>query len=140
MLDCRAINQLFRPPPDIAMAAGYSFGQLELSGNDIMYVAQSDIQDYFYSIGLPDNLHSYFAIRPELLRDLVPDLQGVADSVITFPQMRVVPMGWNWAMYFAQRIHQHQVMFGGSFEASQILALHQTLVQACRLSYPMLII
>ena len=48
VLDCRASNQFFRPPPDIAMSAGYSFAQLELEPEDTMYVAQSDIQDYFY--------------------------------------------------------------------------------------------
>ena len=64
VLDCRAPNQLFRPPPDIAMAAGYSFGQLELSGKDTMYVAQSDIKDYFYSSGLPSYLYPFSACRP----------------------------------------------------------------------------
>ena len=125
VLDCRATNQLFRPPPDIAMAAGYSFGQLELSSKDTMYVAQSDIKDYFYSIGLPSYLYPFFSlppIRPGKLRDRIPDLQGMAESDTIFPQMRVVPMGWNWAMYFAQRIHQHQVMIGAGLEATQILA------------------
>ena len=26
------------------------------------------------------------------------------------PAMKVVPMGWNWAMFIAQRVHQHQSM------------------------------
>ena len=24
-----------------------------------------------------------------------------------WPRLRVVPMGWSWAMYWSQRIHQH---------------------------------
>ena len=35
--------------------------------------------------------------------------------------MTVVPMGWSWAMFFAQRIHQHQVMLGAGVGADQIL-------------------
>lgn len=52
VLDCRATNELFRPPPDIAMPAGYSFSQLQMSDEDTLYIAQTDIKDYFYSIGL----------------------------------------------------------------------------------------
>ena len=51
VLDCRATNQLFAPPPDIALAAGYySFGQLEIGEGQTLYTAQSDVKDYFYSI------------------------------------------------------------------------------------------
>jgi hypothetical protein len=35
------------------MAAGYSFGQLTAEHGQELFVAQSDIKDYFYSIGLP---------------------------------------------------------------------------------------
>lgn len=125
VLDCRATNQLFRQPPDIAMAAGYTFSQLEISSEATLFCAQSDIKDYFYSIGLPEYLHSYFClppIRPSFLRDQIPELQGMSDHIDIFPQMRVVPMGWNWAMYFAQRIHQHQVMIGANLQVTQILA------------------
>ena len=52
VLDCRATNELFRPPPDIAMPAGYSFSQLQMSDEDTLHIAQTDIKDYFYSIGL----------------------------------------------------------------------------------------
>lgn len=124
VLDCRASNQFFRPPPDIAMSAGYSFAQLELEPEDTMYVAQSDIQDYFYSIGLPDFLHPFFAlppIRPEWLAEQIQELQGWDHRVACYPQLVVIPMGWSWAMYFAQRIHQHQVMLGTGMSFEEIL-------------------
>ena len=35
--------------------------------------------------------------------------------------MKVVPMGWSWAMFFAQRIHQHQVMIGAGISHEQVL-------------------
>ena len=64
VLDCRLANTFFKPPPDIAMAAGYSFGQLTVNEGEQVYVAQSDIKDYFYSIGLPSYLHPYFSLPP----------------------------------------------------------------------------
>ena len=73
VLDFRATNSHFKSPPDIAMAAGYTFGQLFVEGDQKVYTAQSDIKDYFYSIGLPEYLHSFFSlppIRPSTLRGL----------------------------------------------------------------------
>ena len=31
-----------------------------------------------------------------------------SDDMEVYPHMKVVPMGWSWSMYFAQRIHQRQ--------------------------------
>lgn len=45
VLDCRATNRLFAPSPDIALAAGYSYSQLELPAEQCLYVAQSDLKD-----------------------------------------------------------------------------------------------
>ena len=40
VLDCRASNLMFAPPPDIALAAGYTFGQLEIPDGERLYIAQ----------------------------------------------------------------------------------------------------
>lgn len=125
VLDCRQANEHFKPPPDIAMAAGYSFGQLVVEHDQEVFVAQSDIKDYFYSIGLPDYLHPFFSlppIRSDLLSGRIPELCGRDPSLVIFPQMKVVPMGWSWAMFFAQRIHQHQVMIGAGIPHHRVLA------------------
>ena len=125
VLDCRQANEHFKPPPDIAMAAGYSFGQLVVEHDQEVFVAQPDIKDYFYSIGLPDYLHPFFSlppIRSDLLSGRIPELCGRDPSLVIFPQMKVVPMGWSWAMFFAQRIHQHQVMIGAGIPHHRVLA------------------
>ena len=125
VLDCRATNEHFKKPPDIAMAAGYSFGQLEVGGDQQVFVAQSDIKDYFYSIGLPSYLHPFFSlppIRPRLLQHRIAELTGLKHFDEVYPQMKVVPMGWSWSMFFAQRIHQHQVMIGTGISHEQVLA------------------
>ena len=124
MLDCRGSNEFFRPPPDIAMPAGYSFSQIQMDSKDTMYIAQSDIRDSFYSIGLPQELRGYFCFPQVDLRQCVPDhplCQSTAGPVLMFPAMRVVPMGWNWAMYVAQRIHQHQAMIAAGFGMESIV-------------------
>ena len=122
VLDCRASNQHFAPPPDIALAAGYTFGQLEV-GEGVMYTAQSDVKDYFYSIGLPEGLRGYFCMPPIPLDEAKRfSRQSFSDDVENvYPSMRVVPMGWSWAMWVAQRIHQHQACVALDISPSQVL-------------------
>ena len=105
VLDCRATNQHFAPPPDIALAAGYTFGQLEVGEGQTLFTAQSDVKDYFYSIGLPEGLRGYFclpAVSCSQLRLPTTALPDGAEQV--FPCMKVVPMGWSRAMWIAQRV------------------------------------
>ena len=116
VLDCRASNKLFAKPPDIALAAGYTFAQLELP------TAQSDIRDYFYSIGLPPGLRPSFCLPRVRSADLGGLLSGeLAGHEWVFPQMKVVPMGWSWSMWVAQRIHQHIAASSIQCPPSQVL-------------------
>ena len=64
VLDCRAVNQRFRPPPRVALAAGYSWSRLELPQGQTLYTAQSDIRDYFYSLSMPEPLREFFCLPP----------------------------------------------------------------------------
>ena len=123
VLDCRATNQMFMPPPDIALAAGYTFAQLEVGPDQVMYTAQSDVKDYFYSIGLPEELRGFFCVPSIPIADLGLDLsEGYEGVTEVFPFLTVVPMGWSWAMWIAQRIHQHQACLALDIPPSQVLA------------------
>ena len=124
VLDCRATNSLFKAPPDIAMPAGYSFSQIQVGAEETIYIAMSDIKDYFYSIGLPVELRKYFCLPQVDLRKIDPDHLRCRDHgspVLTYPAMKVVPMGWNWAMFIAQRVHQHQAMLAAEVDMSRVL-------------------
>ena len=113
VLDCRTSNSFFVSPPEMAMPAGYSFSQVQMDSEDQMYIAQSDIRDYFYSIGMPEELRSDFCLPQVDLRLVAPHhplCQSNEGAVLIYPVMKVVPMGWNWAMYLSQRIHMYQAM------------------------------
>ena len=90
-----------------------------------MFIAQTDIRDYFYSIGMPVELRSYFALPPIDLMKVVPDhplcQAHHGASLIVHPAMKVVPMGWSWAMFIAQRVHQHQSMLAAGLDVSRVL-------------------
>ncbi|CAE7196525.1 AMY1.1, partial [Symbiodinium necroappetens] len=50
ILDCRGVNRRFRPPPPLALGSGASWSQLSIQKGETLYMAQSDIKDYFYSL------------------------------------------------------------------------------------------
>lgn len=128
VLDFRAVNQMFRSPPPLAMSAGFSWSRLKVPQEQTLYTAQTDVKDYFYSLRLPHYLRPFFALPPipaHLLK-----LWGVSDEMggscevdgMTFPQFGVVPMGWNWAMFFAQRVHQCQALLASGLGPSRLVA------------------
>ena len=60
ILDCRGVNRRFRPPPTMSLAAGYTWSHLQLPKNKTLFIAQSDIKDYFYSLKMPEVLQPFF--------------------------------------------------------------------------------
>lgn len=128
VLDCRSVNQRFADPPSLLMAAGATWANVELDGaSQPMFVAQSDIKDYFYSLGLPEELQGYFslpAIPVEAMRHWgvsSSHWNGLDREGLVAPCFRVVPMGWSWAMYWAQRVHQFQALQGSGLTKDRLL-------------------
>ncbi|CAE8609395.1 unnamed protein product, partial [Polarella glacialis] len=127
IFDCRVVNRRFRRPPKIGLGSGASWARLEIPAGEVLYTAQSDIKDYFYSLTLPAGLSEFFClpgIPVELLRLWgVPEDKGGFAGVdgVCFPCLTVVPMGWSWAMWLAQRAHQHQALVGSGLSVSRLL-------------------
>ena len=95
-----------------------------MKSSDTLYIAQTDIKDYFYSIGLPEELRPYFTFPQVDLKRVSPSdprCLGVDGPVLIHPCMKVVPMGWNWAMYIAQRAHQHQAMLAAKVGVESVV-------------------
>ena len=127
ILDCRGVNKRFRDPPPLALAAGSTWSQLEVPSGEHLYVAQSDIRDYFFSLELPPDLQHLFCLPPismQYLRDWGIAMPGdglVDSSGWVWPRCRVIPMGWSWAMYIAQRVHQNVCLEASSLDTSRLL-------------------
>ena len=74
---------------------------------------------------MPRELRPFFALPAVDLRRVIPNHplcgQRHESVLMLHPAMKVVPMGWNWAMFIAQRVHQHQSMLAAGLTMDRIL-------------------
>ncbi|CAK0826564.1 unnamed protein product [Prorocentrum cordatum] len=109
IVDARLSNLCFASPDPVDLATGGSFASLEVDPGPPVCLAQVDIQDAFYHLLLPPELVPFFCLRPVTagLAGVV-ELDGapVSPTQLVYPHLRVVPMGWNRAMWWCQRIHE----------------------------------
>ena len=114
IVDARKTNRLFRTPPSTSMGSMECWGRMELSMDDDLFIAQEDVKDFFYRLGIQKGLGEFFsfpAIDPfRLQRELgflpieVQDLSNTSFAPI-HPHMRVLPMGFSWAFHLAHQAH-----------------------------------
>lgn len=127
ILDCRDTNRRFKTPPPLALGTGSSWARVNIPQGEDLYIAQSDIKDYFYSLQLPVSLRPLFsmpAVPNYFARQLIggADHGGlVSDEGWIYPMLRVVPMGWSWAMWLSQRVHQYQSQLGAGVSEDRVL-------------------
>ena len=109
IVDCRRSNAWFREPENVKLTSGDSLGRLELGENDELFVCSADLQNAFYTMSMPVPLRRYFCLRPVRAGQLgVSEVNGVKlskDALVT-PRMAVLPMGWAWALWWCQRLHE----------------------------------
>ena len=115
IVDCRQVNAVFKTPPKGHVVSSAVFGDIEQHINEQMYIAESDIRDFFYRLGIGDEMSDFFALEPvsvEQLRPLLtPDELNKWGHLLTghevYPCLRVLPMGFSWSFYIAQEAHRH---------------------------------
>ena len=119
VLDCRRSNACFLPSDAVELATGASFAQMELGEGEILYTGTADIKDAFYHLELPASLRPFFALKSVLVGDVgVSEIGGqpVPPSTRLSPRLKVVPMGWSWALWWCQSVHMkiaHRAGFRG---------------------------
>lgn len=127
ILDCRDTNRRFKTPPPLALGTGSSWARVNIPQGEDLYIAQSDIKDYFYSLQLPASLRPLFsmpAVPNYFARQLIGGAEHgglVSDEGWIYPMLRVVPMGWSWAMWLSQRVHQYQSQLGAGVSEDRVL-------------------
>ncbi|CAE7368091.1 unnamed protein product [Symbiodinium pilosum] len=87
---------------------------MEVDEGAPFFIAQEDVKDYFYRLGIDKKLGEYFAlpaIEPALLREVRGDLPEELTQLMDVsgarihPCLKVLPMGFSWAFHLAHEAH-----------------------------------
>ena len=108
--DARVANLGFAEPDPVSLATGTAFSNLEVDSGPALRIAQVDLKDCFYHLLMPPELVSQFCldgVAAGLVGLKQLDGEPVAPTTTVFPHLRVVPMGWNHALWWAQTVHEH---------------------------------
>eukprot|EP00971_Amphidinium_carterae_P342539 6481883-Amphidinium_carterae.1 len=99
----------FRKPRGVELCTGSGLGGIELGEQEKLYCASVDVKNAFYNIALPEPLRDLFCLKPlraEVLGITEIDNVPVQRHQLIYPQLTVLPMGFSWALYYAQRVHR----------------------------------
>ena len=116
IVDARRANRLFRRPPCTLLGSAETWGRLEADSDQTVFVAQEDVKDYFYRLGISKELGEFFSlpeIDPHLFKQVHGSLPAELAKVIDqhacpiYPCMAVLPMGFSWAFHLAHQAHVH---------------------------------
>jgi hypothetical protein len=115
ILDTRLANTEFRSPPHTNLPSAASWARMEFPAAGDVYLAQSDISDAFYRVLLPPGLSEHFVL-PRIATRYIPGLtpEQIAQlGPYCSPRLRVLPMGWTWALHFCQVISESCALRAG---------------------------
>eukprot|EP00438_Fugacium_kawagutii_P027263 Skav214356 [mRNA] locus=scaffold86:498779:503145:+ [translate_table: standard] len=132
VVDCRIAHAHHRSPPVTRLGGGANFCGFDLSSemlgehfpddaSHIGYGSEMDVSDCFYQFSLPECAKWFGINDPRHVADWNScgfDLQSVWDedqgkllqvssSTIVYPVVNAMPMGWTWALFFANETVAH---------------------------------
>lgn len=101
IIDGRPANQVFIDPPHVDLPTPDLLSKLSIPTGSKLWVAKSDLSDYYYRFRIPTWMHPYFALPPINANEL-----GMTGGTI-YPCLTVLAMGWSHSVYLAQSVHEH---------------------------------
>ncbi|CAK0824003.1 unnamed protein product, partial [Prorocentrum cordatum] len=116
IVDARAVNQALKRPPTIHMAPTAALVNMEVEDGAQLEFSIQDIADCFYQFRVPDYMVPWFGMRPLRARQLgvkVVDGLAVSEGAWVYPCLRVLPVGFAWAMRWTQQAHRELLRRGG---------------------------
>lgn len=123
IVDARRSNAHFTEPDHVDLCTGDGLGMLEIGEGETLTIATADLKDAFYHLSLPEELRPLFCLPPVRAGDVgVKQIRGVSISrgMKITPRLAVVPMGWSWALYLCQSIHESLAEQSGLLEKDRL--------------------
>eukprot|EP00438_Fugacium_kawagutii_P013923 Skav213475 [mRNA] locus=scaffold565:39265:42440:+ [translate_table: standard] len=123
IVDARRSNAHFRDPAYVHLCTGDTLSRLEYGFGDSLTIGMADLKDAFYHLQLPVQLRRFFClprVRCEDLDWLNFGSHRPCKGKWAVPRLTVVPMGWSWALYWCQKLHERIVLHSGLQESQQL--------------------
>ena len=108
IIDCRKLNQKLKRPPRTSLASSASMSEVRIGPDQSMSYATHDIADCFYQFRVPPVLSQYLGLRQVRAVDLgLTTVEGmeVGGNTMVTPLLTVLPMGFTFALHWAQQAH-----------------------------------
>ena len=105
VVDGRPANARFVPSPSMELPTPDLLAKLEVPEEETLYVAKSDLDNFYHRLRLPKWLRPYFALPPVRAGDI--GLDGFAPDTLVYPCCTTLPMGWSHSAYLAQAAHEY---------------------------------
>ena len=105
-----------RSPPLMQVGGTSCWSTLRIPEDKELWTAQHDVEAYFYRLGIPPEIGRFFALKevpPWVAFKFAVPRDEAPGGGAWFPYFRVVPMGWSWAMWIAQRVHVQAHVLAG---------------------------
>jgi len=119
ILDARPANEAFVPPPHVSLPTPDLLAKLQAPSGSDVWVAKSDLADFFYRFATPEWMWPWFALPA-----VAPAAVGLAhlwgDAPI-YPCLRVLAMGWSHSVRVAQRVHERLVLLNTPFRVRDFI-------------------
>ncbi|CAK0818925.1 unnamed protein product, partial [Prorocentrum cordatum] len=115
-VDARSVNQNLRRPTSIQLASTAAMVGLEAEPGDRLEFSIQGIADCFYQFKVPDYMVPRFGMRPVRAGEVgAKTVQGepVLAGAWVYPCLRVLPMGFSWAMRWTQQAHRELLRRAG---------------------------
>ena len=125
VFDCRVPNRLFKAAPNIPMGTGAVWAHMKIPDNELLYMATSDIYDYFYACEIPGELSEFFVVETIDAKTFSTwcAVSGLPSAYIDSAHLGlcILPTGWTWAFYFAQMRHAASLSLCSFIETDGVL-------------------
>ena len=130
IIDAQPCNRLFVDSPHVSLPGPSHLVQLILPGDATMFVAKSDLSNFYHHIGIPGWMQPYLALPPLAASELA---SIGAPTGAAFPMCVSLAMGFSHAVFLAQTAHEHILYSGGVLQrADSLLRLPSPIVSAER--------
>lgn len=116
IIDCRRLNAKLRRPPKTSLASTATVSEIQVDSDACIEYSAHDVCDCFYQFKVPEELSEHLGLRDVYAYEVgISVLDGVPVTPKTKlnPLLVVLPMGFSYALHWAQAAHTEILVRSG---------------------------